>query len=100
MNNQKYPYSQCQIVPQTTSNSVNFYDQPRSSQEQSENSPFFQQNKNYTNRYHTRNQPPYYTTNYYPADDEEYYNQNHQRCYSSQRPRSYSIDQPDIFEPR
>ena len=63
------------------------------------NYPFFQQNKNNTNRYHTRNQPPYYKTNYFPSDDEECSHQNHQQLYSSQRPRSYNIDQPDIFEP-
>ena len=33
-------FSQSQKIPQTISNSVNFYDQPRSSQEQSGNYPF------------------------------------------------------------
>ena len=78
---------------------MNFHDQPRSSQEQSGNYPFFQQTKNNTNKNHTRNQPHYYAQNYLPSDDEENYKQNHQRFYSSQRPRSYRIDQPDIFEP-
>ena len=45
MNTQNYSYSQSQYLPQPTSNSVNFNDQPRSSQEQSENHLFFQQNK-------------------------------------------------------
>ena len=98
MNTQNYLYSQSQNIPQTTSNSVNFHDQPRSSQDQSENYPIFQQNKNKTNKYHTRNQPHFYTANYFPSKDEEYYNQNHQRFYSSQKPCSYSFDQPDIFE--
>ena len=60
--------------------------------------PFFQQNKHNTNKYYTRNHPPYYTANYSPSDDEENYNQNHQQFYTRQRPRSYSIDQPDIFD--
>ena len=90
-------FSQNQNIPQPTLNLVNFYDQPRSSQEQSENYPFFQQNKNTTNKRHTENQPHYYAQNYFRSDDEKYYNQNHQRFYSSQRPRSYRIDQPDIF---
>ena len=76
-NTQNYSYSQSQNIPQPISISVNFNDQPRSSQEQSESYTFFQQNKNKTNRYHTRNQPPYYTTNYFPSYDEEYYDQNH-----------------------
>ena len=74
INTQIYSYSQSQNIPQPTSNSVSFNDQPQSSQEQSENYPFFQQNKNHKNRYHTKNQPPYYTTNYFPSDDEKYYN--------------------------
>ena len=76
MNTQTYSFSQSQNIPQPSSNSVNFNGQPRSSQEQSKNYPFFLQNKNNTNRYHIRNQPPYYTTTYFPSDDEEYYNQN------------------------
>ena len=38
-------FSQSQNIPQTTSNSVIFLDQPRSSQEQSGNYPFFQKRK-------------------------------------------------------
>ena len=41
MNTQKYLYSKTPNIPQTTSNSVIYHDQPRSSQEQSENYPFF-----------------------------------------------------------
>ena len=59
MNTQNYSYSQIQNIPQPTSNSVNFNDQPRSSRDQSKNYPFFQQIKSHTNRYHIRNQPPY-----------------------------------------
>ena len=99
MNTQNYSYSQSQNIPQSTSNSVNFNDQPRYSQDQSKNYPFFQQNKKNTNRYHTRNQPIFYTANYFPSDDEAYYNQSHQRFNLGQRHRSYSFDQPDIFEP-
>ena len=75
MNTQNYLFSQSQNISQTTSNSVIFHDQPRSLQEQSENYPFFQQNKNNTNKFHTRNQPHYYITNYFPSDDGENYNQ-------------------------
>ena len=63
MNTQNYSYSQKKYIPQSFSNSMIFNDQPRSSQEQSENYPFFQQIKNNTNRYHTRNQPRYFTAN-------------------------------------
>ena len=91
-------YLHSQNVPQPILNSVNFLDQPRSSQEQDGNYPFFQQRKNNANKYHTRNQPHHYTHNYFPSDDEEYNNQNHQRFSSNARPRCYSIDQPDIFE--
>ena len=98
-NTQNSLFSQGQNIPQPTLNSVNFHDQPRSSEEQSGSYPFFQQNKNKTNKYHTRKQPHYYAQNYFPSDDEKYYNQNHQRFYSSQRSRSYSNDQPDFFEP-
>ena len=38
---QKYLFSQSQNIPQTTSNSVNFHDQPRSSQEQVKITHFF-----------------------------------------------------------
>ena len=93
MNTQNYSYSQSQNMPQPTSISVNVNDQPRSSKEQSEIYPFFQLNKNHTNRCHTRKQHPYYTTNYFLSDDEEYYNQNHQRFYLSRRLPSYNIDQ-------
>ena len=95
MNTQNCSYSQSKNIPEPTSNSVNFNDQPRSSYDQRENYPLFQQNKNNTNRYHTRNQPPYYTANYFPSDYEEFYNKNHQQFYFSQRHRSYSSDQPD-----
>ena len=41
--------AQNQNIPQPTSNTVNFHDQPRSSQELSTIYPFFQQNKNNQN---------------------------------------------------
>ena len=95
MISQNYSYSQSQNIPKPTSNSENFNDQPRSSQDQIKNYLYFQQNRNNISRYHTRNQSPYYTANLSPSDDEDYYNKNHQRFYSNQRPRSYQIDQPD-----
>ena len=45
INTQNYLHSQSKNIPQTTSNLVDFHDQPRSSQKQSENYPFFQQQK-------------------------------------------------------
>ena len=66
--------AQNQNIPQPNSNSLSFYDQPQSSQKQSENYPFFQQNKNNTNKNHTKNQPQYYARNNFPSDDEENYN--------------------------
>ena len=49
MNTQNYLCSQTQNIQQPTSNSVNFHDELRSSQEQKENYPLFQQNENNTN---------------------------------------------------
>ena len=45
MNTQNYSYSQSQNSPQQTSNTVNFNDQPQSSEKQSENNLLFQQQK-------------------------------------------------------
>ena len=56
----------------TSTNSVNFQDNPQPPQDYSENHPFFQQNKN-------KQQTPYYT-NYLSSDDDDYH-------------------QPDIFAP-
>ena len=53
-------FAQSQNIAQPTSNTVHFYDQPRSSQEQNGNYPFFQQNKNNTKNYNTKNQPHHY----------------------------------------
>ena len=78
---------------------VIFYDQTQSSQEQNGNYQIFQQRKNKTNKYHSKNQPHHYPQNYSPSDDEKYYKQNHQRFSSNQRPCSHRIDQPDIFDP-
>ena len=59
-------------LPITSTNSVNFPDNPKPSQDHSENYPFFQQNRN-------KQQSPYYT-NFLSSDDDDYY-------------------QPDIFAP-
>ena len=45
-NTQNILFSQRQNFQQATTTSVNFHDYPRTSQDQSENYPFFQQNKN------------------------------------------------------
>ena len=70
-------FTQSQNVQQPILNSVNFHDQPRSSKEPDGNYPFFQQRKNNSTKYHSKNQPHYYAQNYFPSDDDEYYNQNH-----------------------
>ena len=59
-------------LPNTSTNSVNFPDNPRPTQDHSENYPFFQQNKNIQQAPHN--------TNYLSSDDDYYY-------------------QPDIFAP-
>ena len=82
-NTQNHLFLQSQTLQQPSSNSVNFNEYPQTSQDQSENYPFFQQNKNNTQRNHIRHQTPSYTANYYPSDDEEYYNQNHERFYQN-----------------
>ena len=81
MKTQNYSYSQSLNIPQPTSNSVKFNDQPQLLQDQSKNYPFFQQNKNNTTRYQTRNQPPHFTAKHSPSNDDEFYNQNHQRFF-------------------
>ena len=58
--------------PKTSTNSVNFPDNPQPTQDYSENYPFFQQNRN---KQHTP-----YNTNYLSSDDDDYH-------------------QPDIFAP-
>ena len=85
-------------MQQPPSNSVNLNDLPETSQDRSQNYPFFQQNQNNTNpSCQSRNQPAYDTANYFLSDDKVYYNQNFQLFYPSQRSRSYSIDQPDFL---
>ena len=59
-------------LPKTSTNSVNFPDNPQPTQDYSENYPFFQQNKN---KQHTP-----YNTNYLSSDEDDYH-------------------QPDIFAP-
>ena len=74
MSTQTYSYSQRHNIPQRTSSSVFFKDQPRSTQDQTEYYTFFQQNKNNRNKHYNTNQSSYYTTHYSPSEDEESYN--------------------------
>ena len=69
-NNQNHLFPQKQSFRQPTTTTVISNDYPRISQDQSENHPFFQQNKN-----HEQNQgkPPYYTPSYQSSDDDDYY---------------------------
>ena len=91
-------FAQSQNVPQPILHSVNFHDQPRSSQEQNGNYPIFQQRKNNAKKNNSKNLSHHYAQNYFYSDDDEYYNQNHKRFSSNQRARSFSIDQPNFFE--
>ena len=92
-------FAQSQNVSQPNLNSVNFHDQPRSSQEENGNYPF--RNNVETTQINTILKINLTITHkfFFPSDDDEYYNQNHQRFSSNQGPRSYSFNQPDIFEP-
>ena len=61
MNIQSQPqaHNHNQNVPQQTSNTVFFNNQPRATTNCSKNYPFFQRNKNMTIKHHTKNQPFY-----------------------------------------
>ena len=58
--------TQNRLISQRLSNSVNFHDNPLTSQDKSENYPTFQQNR-------SKQQTPYYTPNYLSSDDDDYY---------------------------
>ena len=90
MSSQNQTQSQNQNIPQQTSQSVTFNDQPEATLDRCENYPFFQQNKNITKKHHIRNQPHY-------SKDEEYYHQNQQRFITNQQNNNFNIDQPDPF---
>ena len=69
--------------PKTSTNSVNFPDNPQPTQDYSEIYPFFQQNKN---KQHTP-----YKTNYLSSDDNDYHHPDifapYTKEYCTQRPR-------------
>ena len=71
--------------PTTNIKFSTFNDYPRILQDQSENYPFFQQNKNHRQQNRIRHQTPYYIFNYLSSDDEDYYNQNHQQFLSKSK---------------
>ena len=64
-------FAQKQNVPQPILNSVNFHDQPRSSQEPNGNYPFFQQRKNNASNYHTKKSTSSLRTKNFPSDHDE-----------------------------
>ena len=70
-------------LPNTSTNSVNFQENPNPPQDNSENYPSFQQNRN-------KQQTPYYT-NYLSSDDDDYYQPDifapYTQEYRTQRPR-------------
>ena len=76
-------------LPKTSTNSVNFPDNPQPTQDYSENCPFFQQNKN---KQHTP-----YNTNYLSSDDDDYHKPDifapYTKEYRSQRPRQSQLSQ-------
>ena len=98
-NTQNHLFSQRQNSQQPSSNSVNFNNYPRVSQDQSKNYQFFQQNKNDKQQNRNKLQTAYYTSNLPSSDDEDYYNQNIPQFYQIQRLHSYYVIQQDIFEP-
>ena len=89
MNTQNHSKSQNQNVPQQTSQSVIFNDQPQATLDYSKNYPFFQQHINITDKHHFRNQPHY-------SEDEEYYPQIEQGSNANQQNDNWNIDQPDL----
>ena len=70
-------------LPYTSTNSANFQENPHPPQDNSENNPFFQQNRNKT-------QTPYYTK-YLSSDDDDYHQPDifapYTKEYRTQRPR-------------
>ena len=98
-NTQNHLFSPRQNFQHLTANSVKFYDYPRISQDQSENYPFFQQNKNNRQQNQNKQKTPYYTPNFFSSNYDNFHNQNHQQIFQNQRPHSYHVHQPDIFEP-
>ena len=95
MNSQNQPQAQKynQQVPQQASHSVFFNNQQRASVDRSESFPFFQHNKNITDKHLTRNKPHY-------SEDEDYFSQNQQQFNTNQENNNWNIDQPDpIYQP-
>ena len=62
-NTQKHLFLQGQNFQQPTTSSINFYDDPRISQDQNENYPFFPQNKNNKQQNQNEHKTLYYTPN-------------------------------------
>ena len=76
-------------LPNTSTNSINFQDNPNPPQDYSENYPFFQRNKN-------KQQIPY-NTNYLSSDDDDYHQTDifapYTKEYCIQRPRQSQSSQ-------
>ena len=81
----------------TSSNSENFYDYPHPPQDQSENYPFFQQNRN-------KQQTLFYHPNYLSSDDDDYYQPDilepYTQEYRVQKPRQNQASQNINFYPQ
>ena len=67
-NTQNHLFSQRHNFQHPTTNSVNFIDYPRISQNQSDNYPFFQQNKNNIQQNQNKQKTLNYTPNYLSSD--------------------------------
>ena len=77
-------------LPNTSTNSVNFQENPHAPQDNSENYPFFQQNRN-------KQQTPYHTK-YLSSDDDDYHQPHNFARYTTQRPQ-YRTQRPRQFQP-
>ena len=94
-------FSQRQNFQQPSSNSASFHDYQQISQDQSENYPFFQQNKNNIQQNKNRHQTAYYTPNYFSSVDEDYYQTDVFAPYTQEhhmrQPRPNLASQNNIF---
>ena len=102
-NNQNHLFLQKLNFRQSTTTTVNSHDYPRISQEQSENYPFFQQNRNNEQNQGKQN-TPYYTPNYLSSDDDGDYQPDifapYTQKYRAKPPRSNQASQNTNFYPQ
>ena len=94
---QSHLFSDKSNFPMKSTNSVNFHDYPQSSQDHSENYPFFHQNRN-------KRQTPYHTSNYLSSYDDDYYQPDiiapYTKEYRAQKPRQNQVSQNIKYQPQ